>query len=133
MKGPDATSHATPLAIVITWDEDDDHSGNHVPLMVIDPSLKGKQKQVTTRLDHYGLSASIAPMGRRLTAPALADKSARCSRQPSASHEIRPPPAFWCLCADSRAAFSRGYGQPGGPRCHSFSITSVKTYTKTGI
>ena len=56
MKGPEFTSRR--LAIVITWDEDDDHSGNRVPLMVIYPSLKGKQ--VTTRLDHYGLSASIA-------------------------------------------------------------------------
>ena len=56
MKGPEFASRR--LAIVITWDEDDDHSGNRVPLMVIYPSLKGKQ--VTTRLDHYGLSASIA-------------------------------------------------------------------------
>ena len=73
MKGPDATSRR--LAIVITWDEDDDHSGNRVPLMVIDPSLKGKQKQVTTRLDHYGLSAGIARMAG--TSPLRrADKSA---------------------------------------------------------
>ena len=57
--GPDFT--ANRLAIVITWDEDDDHSGNHVPLVVIHPSLKGNQ--VTTRLDHYGLSASIARIG----------------------------------------------------------------------
>ena len=73
MKGPDATSRR--LAIVITWDEDDDHSGNHVPLMVIDPSLKGKQKQVTTRLDHYGLSASIARMAG-VSPLRRADKSA---------------------------------------------------------
>ena len=73
MKGPDARSRR--LAIVITWDEDDDHSGNHVPLMVITPSLKGKQKQVTTRLDHYGLSASIARMGG-LSPLRRADKSA---------------------------------------------------------
>jgi acid phosphatase len=57
--GPDFTSNR--LAIVVTWDEDDDHSGNHVPMVVIHPSLKGKQ--VTTRLDHYGLSASIARVG----------------------------------------------------------------------
>ena len=58
-EGPDFTSNR--LAIVITWDEDDDHSGNRVPMVVIHPSLKGKQ--VTTRLDHYGLSASIARVG----------------------------------------------------------------------
>jgi hypothetical protein len=58
-KGPDFTSNR--LAIVITWDEDDDHSGNQVPMVVIHPSLKGKQ--VTARLDHYGLSASIARVG----------------------------------------------------------------------
>ena len=69
------TPHRGRLAIVITWDEDDDHSGNRVPLMVIDPSLKGKQKQVTTRLDHYGLSAGIARMAG--TSPLRrADKSA---------------------------------------------------------
>jgi len=58
-KGPDFTSNR--LAIVITWDEDDDHSGNQVPMVVIHPSLKGKQ--VTKRLDHYGLSASVARIG----------------------------------------------------------------------
>ena len=57
--GPDFA--ANRLAIVITWDEDDDNSGNQVPLVVIHPSLKGSQ--VTTRLDHYGLSASIARVG----------------------------------------------------------------------
>jgi acid phosphatase len=57
--GPDFTSNR--LAIVVTWDEDDDHSGNRVPMVVIHPSVKGKQ--VTTRLDHYGLSASIARVG----------------------------------------------------------------------
>jgi phosphatidylinositol-3-phosphatase len=58
-EGPDFTSNR--LAIVVTWDEDDDHSGNRVPMVVIHPSLKGRQ--VTTRLDHYGLSASIARVG----------------------------------------------------------------------
>jgi hypothetical protein len=57
--GPDFRSNR--LAIVVTWDEDDDHSGNRVPMVVIHPSVKGKQ--VTTRLDHYGLSASIARVG----------------------------------------------------------------------
>jgi phosphatidylinositol-3-phosphatase len=58
-QGPDFRSNR--VAIVITWDEDDEHSGNRVPMVVIHPSLK--QKQVTTRLDHYGLSASISRMG----------------------------------------------------------------------
>lgn len=58
-KGSDFTSGR--LAIVITWDEDDDHSGNQVPMVVIHPSLKARQ--VTTRLDHYGISASISRIG----------------------------------------------------------------------
>jgi phospholipase C len=57
--GPDFTSNR--LAIVVTWDEDDDHSGNRVPMIVIHGSLKGKR--VTTQLDHYGLSASISRVG----------------------------------------------------------------------
>jgi phosphatidylinositol-3-phosphatase len=65
-QGPDFRSNR--LAIVITWDEDDEHSGNRVPMVVIHPSLK--HKQVTTRLDHYGLSASISRMGG---IPALRD------------------------------------------------------------
>lgn len=58
-KGPDFKSNR--LAIVVTWDEDDNHSGNRVLMVVIHPSLKGKQ--VTTRLDQYGLSAGIARVG----------------------------------------------------------------------
>jgi hypothetical protein len=49
------------LVIVVTWDEDDEHSGNRIPMIVIHPSLK--KQQVTKRLDHYGLSASIARIG----------------------------------------------------------------------
>ena len=65
-QGPDFRSNR--LAIVITWDEDDEHSGNHVPMVVIHPSLK--HKQVTKELDHYGLSASISRIGG---IPALRD------------------------------------------------------------
>jgi phosphatidylinositol-3-phosphatase len=49
------------LAIVVTWDEDDGHSSNRVAMVVIHPSLKGKH--VTTKIDHYGLLASIARVG----------------------------------------------------------------------
>jgi phosphatidylinositol-3-phosphatase len=58
-KGHDFTSNQ--LVIVVAWDEDDRNSGNRVQLVVIHPSLQGKR--VTSRLDHYGLSASIARMG----------------------------------------------------------------------
>jgi phospholipase C len=57
--GPDFG--ARRLAIVVTWDEDDDNSGNHVAMVVIQPSLDNKQ--VTTRLDQYRLSAGIARAG----------------------------------------------------------------------
>jgi hypothetical protein len=46
------------LTIVVTFDEDDKTSGNRVMTVVIHPSLHGRQ--VTTRLDHYSLSASIS-------------------------------------------------------------------------
>jgi len=58
-KGPDFESNR--LVIVITWDEDDNQSGNHVPMVMIHPSVKGKR--VTNRLDHYGLSAGIDRVG----------------------------------------------------------------------
>ena len=54
--GPDFTSGR--LAVIITWDEDDDHSNNHVPLIVLHPSLDARV--VDDRLDHYALSASIS-------------------------------------------------------------------------
>jgi hypothetical protein len=58
-RGPDFQSNR--LAIVVTWDEDDDHSGNRIPVVVIHPALKGNK--VTSRLNHYGLSDSIARIG----------------------------------------------------------------------
>jgi phosphatidylinositol-3-phosphatase len=58
-RGPDFRSNR--LAIVVTWDEDDEHSGNRVAMVVIHPSLTGKR--VTTKIDHYGLLASIARVG----------------------------------------------------------------------
>lgn len=54
-QGPDFTSGR--LTVIITWDEDDDQSGNRIPLMVLHPSLHGRK--VSARLDHYALSASI--------------------------------------------------------------------------
>jgi hypothetical protein len=54
--GPDFQSGR--LAVIITWDEDDDHSGNHIPLIVLHPSLNGRV--VKDHLDHYALSASIS-------------------------------------------------------------------------
>jgi acid phosphatase len=53
--GPDFTTGR--LAVVVTWDEDDDHSGNRIPLVVLHPSLTGRA--VSTPLDHYALSGSI--------------------------------------------------------------------------
>ncbi len=53
--GPDFRSGR--LAVVVTWDEDDDHSGNRVPLIVLHPSLTGRT--VGGRLDHDALSGSL--------------------------------------------------------------------------
>jgi phosphatidylinositol-3-phosphatase len=63
--GPDFRSGR--LAVIITWDEDDRSSGNHVAMVVIHPALKGrdpKSRRVTTRLTHYALSATISRVGR---------------------------------------------------------------------
>jgi acid phosphatase len=53
MAGPDFTSGR--LAIVITADEDDSHSGNVVLTAVLHRSLDGSHKVVTTALNHYSL------------------------------------------------------------------------------
>src|SRR3954470_16809076 len=53
MAGPDYTSGR--LAIVITADEDDSHSGNVVLTAVIHRSLDGTHKVVSTPLNHYSL------------------------------------------------------------------------------
>ena len=56
MAGPDY--RAGRLAIVITFDEDDNRSGNRVYTAVVHPSLHAKT--VTTTLNHYSLSASLS-------------------------------------------------------------------------
>ena len=66
--GPDFRSGE--LAVVITWDEDDDSADNQVAMVVLHPALKGRK--VTTRLDHYALSASVSRMG---DAPGLHEAS----------------------------------------------------------
>jgi acid phosphatase len=53
MAGPDYTSGR--LAIVITADEDDSHSGNVVLTAVIHRSLDGTHKVVTSAMNHYSL------------------------------------------------------------------------------
>lgn len=58
LAGPDFTGG--DLALVITADEDDDHHGNRVLTVVAHPSLEGSDRVVRTRLNHYGLSRSLA-------------------------------------------------------------------------
>jgi phosphatidylinositol-3-phosphatase len=58
--GPDFRSGR--LAVIITWDEDDRSTDNRVAMVVIHPDLKGRK--VTTRLDHYALSATLSRLGR---------------------------------------------------------------------
>ena len=58
--GPDFRSGR--LAVIVTWDEDDRSTDNRVAMVVIHPDLKGRN--VTTRLDHYALSAAISRLGR---------------------------------------------------------------------
>jgi phosphatidylinositol-3-phosphatase len=57
--GPDFRSGR--LAVIVTWDEDDRSTDNRVAMVVIHPDLKGRR--VTTRLDHYALSAAISGLG----------------------------------------------------------------------
>ncbi|GAA4125017.1 hypothetical protein GCM10022215_33130 [Nocardioides fonticola] len=58
LAGPDFTSG--DLALVITADEDDDHHGNRVLTVVAHPSLERSDRVVRARLNHYGLSRSLA-------------------------------------------------------------------------
>ena len=64
--GPDFRSGR--LAIVITWDEDEDNADNRVATVVIHPALKGRE--VTTHLTHNALSATMSRLGG---APPLRD------------------------------------------------------------
>lgn len=48
-------------ATFITWDEDDDVSGNHIPTFVIAPSIP-PGTEVTTRLDHYSMLRATQEM-----------------------------------------------------------------------
>ena len=50
------------LAVLITWDEDEDNTDNRVAMVALNPALKGRD--VTTRLDHYVLSATISELAR---------------------------------------------------------------------
>jgi phosphatidylinositol-3-phosphatase len=56
LAGPDF--RAGRLAVVITFDEDDRHSGNHIFTAVLHPSLHGKV--VGTALDQYSLSTAVS-------------------------------------------------------------------------
>ena len=56
--GPDFQSGR--LAILITWDEDEDNTDNRVAMVVIHPALKNRK--VTTRLDHCVLSATVSDL-----------------------------------------------------------------------
>ncbi len=48
-------------AVFITWDEDDDLSGNHIPTLVIAPSVAPGTK-VASRLDHYAMLRATQEM-----------------------------------------------------------------------
>ena len=48
------------LAVIVTWDEDDDQSGNHIFLTMINPAVQSRR--VRSRLDHYALSATISSL-----------------------------------------------------------------------
>jgi hypothetical protein len=56
--GPDFRSGR--LAVLITWDEDEDDTDNRVAMVVLHPALKGRK--VTNRLDHYVLSATVSAL-----------------------------------------------------------------------
>lgn len=63
LSGPDF--RAGRLAVVVTFDEDDDASGNHVLTVVLGPRQHGS---ITVPLDHYSLSAAVS---RLVGAPPL--------------------------------------------------------------
>ncbi|HUA70409.1 MAG TPA: alkaline phosphatase family protein [Solirubrobacteraceae bacterium] len=48
-------------AVFITWDEDDDLSGNHIPTFVIAPSV-APGTQVSAKLDHYAMLRATQEM-----------------------------------------------------------------------
>jgi hypothetical protein len=52
---------AGAAAAFITWDEDDDFHGNHIPTLVIAPSVP-PGTQVSVRLDHYAMLRATQEM-----------------------------------------------------------------------
>jgi phosphatidylinositol-3-phosphatase len=48
-------------AVFITWDEDDDLSGNHIPTFVIAPSV-APGTRVSATLDHYSMLRATLEM-----------------------------------------------------------------------
>ena len=48
-------------AVLITWDEDDDLSGNHIPTFVIAPSVVPGTR-VSAKLDHYSMLRATQEM-----------------------------------------------------------------------
>ena len=48
-------------AVFVTWDEDDDFSDNHIPTLVIAPSV-APGTRVTDRLDHYAMLRATQEM-----------------------------------------------------------------------
>jgi hypothetical protein len=46
--------------LIVTWDEDDGKSDNHIPLIVVGPMVRSGRYD--TRIDHYGLVRTITDM-----------------------------------------------------------------------
>lgn len=59
LAGPDYRSGDT--AVVIAWDEDESHDGNHIPFVVVAPSVV-PGSVLTARVDHYALLATTEEM-----------------------------------------------------------------------
>ena len=53
-----AESHNSLL--IVTWDEDDGKSDNHIPMILVGPMVR--RGRYDERIDHYGLVRTIAEM-----------------------------------------------------------------------
>ncbi|TMF56359.1 MAG: hypothetical protein E6I16_14175 [Chloroflexi bacterium] len=79
----DSTAWKKDGVLFITWDESD-AGDNHVPLLVIAPKMRG---EITTRLDHYSLLATISDL-LRVPRLGLAKQATSLTRQLQAGRPI---------------------------------------------
>ena len=124
--------------LILTWDEDDDDSGNHIPTIFIGPIVKpGAYKVPITHYDvlrtledMYGL----APLGKSLAAHAITQAwMLPAFTSPDTAHAVAGQPFAFALTATggTPVAFSAGSALPPGLALEGAEIAGTPTAVGT--